>query len=149
MITGQLGAAVAAAADAAQAAGEFAGPPVTSAALAGSWRAVPHAAGGGPGSYATTIPFLLASRSAGDPAHIAAALAARLPGAGEAAGICRATVTGHGYLSITVSPEALGRLAAQISQAGPGCARSAALRGTTVTAPARPRPNARAARFGR
>lgn len=137
MITGELSAAVAAAAEAARAAGELAGPPVTSGAvLAGSWHPVPAAAGGGPGRYASTIPFLLASRSAGDPGHIAAVLAARLPGAGAAAGICRATATGPGYLSLTVSPEALGRLAARISQAGPGCARSDALRGITVTAPA-------------
>lgn len=134
MITRELSAAVAAAAGMAQAAGELAGPTLTSAALAGSWRPVPAAAGGGPGSYATTIPFLLASRSAGDPARIAAMLADRLPGAG--AGVCHVTVTGPGYLSLTVSPEALGRLAARISQAGPDCARSTALRGTTVTAPA-------------
>jgi arginyl-tRNA synthetase len=137
VITGELSAAVAAAAEAAQAAGELAGPPITSGAvLAGSWRPVPTAAGGGPGSYASTIPFLLASRSAGDPGHIAAVLAARLPGDGAAAGICRATVTGRGYLSLTVSPEALGRLAVRVSQAGPGCARSDALRRITVTAPA-------------
>jgi hypothetical protein len=130
---------VAAAAEAARADGELAISPLTSgAALAGSWRPVPDAAGGGPGSYASTIPFLLATRSADTPAHIAAVLAARLAGAdGEAAGICRAAVTGPGYLSLTVSPEALGRLAARISQAGPGCARSTALRGTMVTAPAR------------
>jgi arginyl-tRNA synthetase len=138
VITGELSAAVAAAADAARAAGELAGPPLPGGAmaLAGSWRPVPATAGGGPGSYATTIPFLLASRSAGDPAHIAAVLAARLADDGTAAGICRASVTGPGYLSLTVSPEALGRLAAWISQAGAACARSDALRGTTVTAPA-------------
>ena len=127
---------VAAAAEAARAAGELAVPPLTSAALAGTWRPVPAGAGGGPGSYASTIPFRLASQSAGEPAQIAAVLAARLPSLGAAAGICRAAVTGPGYLSVTVSPEALGRLAARISQAGPGCARSAALGATTVTAPA-------------
>ena len=138
MITGELSDAVAGAAGAAQAAGELAGCALPdAAALAGRWRPVPAAAGGGPGSYASSIPFLLASRSAGDPAHIAAVLAARLTDAGAAAGICRAAVTGPGYLSLTVSPETLGRLAARITQAGPGCARSAALRGTTVTAPAR------------
>lgn len=139
MITRELSAAVAAAAEAAWADGELAIPPLTSGAeLAGSWRPVPDAAGGGPGSYASTIAFLLANRSAEAPAHIAAVLAGRLAGpVGAAAGICRAMVTGPGYLSLTVSPEALGRLAARISQAGPGCARSAALRGTTVTAPAR------------
>ena len=145
MITGDLSAAVTAAAGAARAAGELAGPPLPGhAELAGSWRPVPAADGGGPGSYATTIPFLLASRSADDPARIAAVLAARLGPAGPgpavtdaaAAGIGRATVTGPGYLSLTVSPEALGRLAARISQAGPGCARSHALHGTRVTAPA-------------
>ncbi len=137
MITGELSDAVAAAAGAAQAAGELAGPALPGgAALAGSWRPVPAAAGGGPGSYATSIPFRLASRSAGDPAHVAAVLAARLAGAGAAADICRAEVTGAGYLSLTVSPETLGRLAARIIEAGPGCARSAALRGTTITAPA-------------
>jgi arginyl-tRNA synthetase len=136
VITGELSAAVAAAAEAAQAAGELAVPPLTSAALAGTWRPVPAAAGGGPGSYASTIPFRLASQSAGDPAQIAAVLAARLPGPGAAAGICRAAVTGPGYLSVTVSPAALGRLAARISQAGPGCARSAALSAARVTAPA-------------
>ena len=62
MITGELSAAVVAAAAAARAAGELAGPPVTGGAvLAGSWRPVPAAAGGGPGSYASTIPFLLAT----------------------------------------------------------------------------------------
>ena len=145
MITGDLSAAVTAAAGAARTAGELAGPALPGCAeLAGSWRPVPAADGGGPGSYATTIPFLLASRSAGDPARIAAVLAARLDPAGPgpavadaaAAGIGRATVTGPGYLSLTVSPEALGRLAARISPAGPGCARSHALRGTRVTAPA-------------
>jgi arginyl-tRNA synthetase len=137
VITGELSAAVAAAAEAARAAGELAIPPLTSdAALAGTWRPVPAAASGGPGSYASAIPFLLASQSAGDPAQIAAVLAARVLSTGAAAGVCRAAVTGPGYLSLTVSPEALGRLAARISQAGPGCARSAALRGTTVTASA-------------
>ncbi len=138
MITRELSAAVAAAAEAARADGELAIPPLTSgAALVGSWRPVPDAAGGGPGSYASSIPFLLATRSADAPVHIAAVLAARLAGAdGAAAGICHAAVTGPGYLSLTVSPEALGRLAARISQVGPGCARSAAMHGTMVTAPA-------------
>jgi arginyl-tRNA synthetase len=140
VITGQLSDAVAAAAEAARAAGELAVPPLPDGvlALAGRWRPVPAAAGGGPGTYATTIPFLLASQSAGDPAQIAAVLAARLTGdSAAAAGICRAAVTGPGYLSLTVSPAALARLAARISQAGPDCARSTALRGTTLTAPAR------------
>ncbi len=44
-------------------------------------------------------------------------------------------VTGGGYLSLTVTPDTLARLAVRITQAGPGCARSLALRGTRVTAP--------------
>ena len=136
MTIGDLSAAVAAAAGAAQADGQLAGPvPPDGAALAGTWRPVPAADGGGPGSYATTIPFVLATRSASDPAKIAAVLAARLPGVAPGAGIARAAVTGAGYLSLTVSPEALGRLAARISRAGPDCARSDALRGTMLAAP--------------
>ncbi|HTT53869.1 MAG TPA: DALR anticodon-binding domain-containing protein [Streptosporangiaceae bacterium] len=136
MTIGDLSAAVAAAAGAAQAAGVLAGPvPPDGAALAGTWRPVPAADGGGPGSYATSIPFVLASRSGSGPAEVAAVLAAQLPGVAPDAGIARAAVTGAGYLSLTVSPDALGQLAARIIQAGPDCARSDALRGAKLAAP--------------
>ena len=83
---------------------------------------MPAEAGGGPGSYASTIPFQLASRSAGAPVT---SRPCWRPGCrlGAAAGIRRAAVTGRGYLSLNVSPEALGLLAVRIGQAGPGCAR--------------------------
>ncbi len=44
-------------------------------------------------------------------------------------------MTGGGYLSITVAPDALAGLAVRIAQAGPGCARSLACDGVRVTAP--------------
>ncbi len=133
MITRDLGAAIAAAALGAMEDGELpilglpGGLPT-----AGSWRPAPPGAGGGPGTYATSVPFLLAGPLQRDPARIAAVLAARLP---PDSLISQATPTGHGYLSLMVSREALGRLAVRISQAGTGCARSDALRGQALTAP--------------
>jgi arginyl-tRNA synthetase len=47
------------------------------------------------------------------------------------------TVTGGGYLTVTVTPGALAALAVRVTEAGPGCARGAALRGVTLTAPCR------------
>ncbi len=44
-------------------------------------------------------------------------------------------VTGNGYLTITVTEDALAGLAVRIAEAGPGSARSDTLRGTTVPAP--------------
>lgn len=99
---------------------------------AGTWRPAPSGAGGAPGTYATTIAFLLASDCAKDPAGIAAVLAARLRGLDWVAG---ATVTGGGYLTVTVTAEALGWLAVRVTKAGLGCARSDALAGTALTVP--------------
>lgn len=96
----------------------------------GTWRPSP---GGGPGSYATSLPFLLASASGAEPAGIAAGLAARLRGAGWIAG---AWVTGGGYLTVTVTDPALAGLAVRVPAAGPACAASDALRGTELSAPA-------------
>jgi arginyl-tRNA synthetase len=131
VITRDLGAAIAAAAAGAMEDGEL--PSLPSGLLtAGSWRPAPPAAGGGPGTYATSAPFLLAAPLKQDPARIAAVLAARL---GPDDLVSRATPTGHGYLSLMVSREALARLAVRISQAGTRCARSEALRGQALTAP--------------
>ena len=66
----------------------------------GTWRPVPAAAGGGPGSYATSLPFQLAGASGRTPGEEAAALAARLRGAGW---VSAASVTGGGYLTVTVT----------------------------------------------
>ena len=92
----------------------------------GTWRPVP---GGAPGSYATSLPFLLA----GEPAEIAADLAGRLRGEPW---VEVARVTGGGYLTVTVTNHALAGLAVRVADAGDACAASDALRGTSVSAPA-------------
>ena len=139
-MTGDLSAVLAAAATRASAAGDLPGDGVPAdlpALAAGTWRPVPPAAGGGPGRYATTLPFVLARRLAADPARVAAVLAAALvavpgeSGAGEVS-LSEVTVTGGGYLSLTVTPDTLARLAVRITPAGAGCARSLALRGVRV-----------------
>jgi arginyl-tRNA synthetase len=138
VIIGDLGATLAAAATAAAASGGLTsdgGLGADPGLAAGTWRPVPSEAGGGPGSYATTLPFVLAHRLAADPARVAAALAAALrPVPGEAE-ISDISVTGGGYLTFTLTPDTLARLAVRISQAGPGCARSQAMDGVRVTAP--------------
>jgi arginyl-tRNA synthetase len=138
VIIGDLSAAVATAAAAAVASGGLtddgglgAGPGL----VAGTWRPVPSEAGGGPGSYATTLPFVLAHRLAADPARVAAVLAAALRPILAEAEISDIGVTGGGYLSLTLTPDTLARLAVRISQAGPGCARSQAMDGVRVSAP--------------
>ena len=100
---------------------------------AGTWRPAPPGSGGAPGTYATTIAFLLARQgSTGAPA-IAAALAGRLRGLEWVRAVA---VTGGGYLTVTVTADMLARLAVRITQAGPGCARSDALAAAVLTAPA-------------
>jgi arginyl-tRNA synthetase len=132
VITGDLSVAIAVAVGTAVAEGELPGSRFTAADAAGTWRPVPGESGGGPGSYATTVPFVLARHSGADPARVAGVLAARLRAREE---ISQAMVTGGGYLTLTVTQDALAHLAVRISQAGPGCARSQSLRGTRVTAP--------------
>ena len=85
--------------------------------------------GPGPGRYASSLPF----RLSGAPLEQAAALAARLA---QEPWIDEAEPAGSGYLTVTVSHEALAGLAVRIPQAGPACAASDALRGRTMTAPA-------------
>lgn len=96
----------------------------------GTWRPVP---GGAPGSYASSLPFLMASDTGAKPAKIATGLAARLRGV---AWVQEACVTGGGYLSVTVTVGALADLAVRVTEAGDACAASDALRGTSVSAPA-------------
>jgi len=133
-----LSAALATAAAAAVASGGLTGDGGLSAdpgLAAGTWRPVPPEAGGSPGSYATTLPFVLAHRLAADPARVAAVLAAALRSILAEAEISDISVTGDGYLSLTLTPDTLARLAVRISQAGPGCARSQAMDGVRVSAP--------------
>jgi arginyl-tRNA synthetase len=85
-----------------------------------------------PGSYASSLPFRLA-RPGQDPRDVATALAGRL--AGEP-WIAEAEVTGPGFLTVTVTHDALAGLAVRIARAGPACAHSDALRGRTVPAAA-------------
>lgn len=82
--------------------------------------------GGPPGTYATSLPFALSTER---PRPIAQALATRLNGEPW---IAEAMVTGDGYVTVRVTPEALASVAARIIAAGPGCARSDVLRGVTV-----------------
>jgi arginyl-tRNA synthetase len=100
---------------------------------AGTWRPAPPGTARGARTYATTVAFRLAGGQSGGPEAVAARLAARL---GELDWVETATVTGGGYLVVTVTAAALGRLAVRITQAGPGCARSSALAGTDLTRPA-------------
>lgn len=129
MITRDLAGAVQRALDAAIRAGDL---PEAPALPPGIWRPAPVGSGGGPGTYATTVPFLVAAATGDPPERVAAALASRL---NEADGIERAAVTGRGYLTVTVTPDVLAWLAVRITQAGAACATSNVLRGTHFTAP--------------
>jgi arginyl-tRNA synthetase len=91
-----------------------------------------------PGSYASSLPFRLAGPGR-DPRAIAADLAAKLEGQPW---IAAAEATGPGYLTVTVTRDALAGLAVRITRAGPACAASDALRGRAVPAPAEADPAA-------
>jgi arginyl-tRNA synthetase len=97
---------------------------------ASTLRPVPPALGGGPGRYASTLPYLLAAPGTA-PAQAAAILAARLARLDWVAGAEATAATGH--LTITVTGEALAALAVRIPQAR-DCARSDILRGLRVPA---------------
>ena len=127
MLPCDIGAELARLIAAAVTAGEL--PPAAAAAsAAGTWRPPP----GPPGSYASSLPFQLAARTGRGAPGIAARLAAGLRGRDW---IGSASVTGPGYLTVTVTADALARLAVRVSQAGPDCARSNALRGQSRHAP--------------
>jgi arginyl-tRNA synthetase len=92
-----------------------------------TWRPDAH---GNPASYATSWPFDLARGTGRQPAELAAALAGRLA---AVPWLTAAQPTGDGYLTITVTPQALADIARRIVAAGPACARSDLLRGTSAT----------------
>jgi arginyl-tRNA synthetase len=136
VILADLGAAVRAALIDAVAAGELPDS-ATRARPSGTWRPVPAADGGGPGTYATSLPFTIASAAlrpdpgrAPDPARVANILAPRLS---TAPWIEATRVTGPGYLTISVTMAHLTGLARRIAAAGPRCATSAALAGRRVS----------------
>lgn len=97
----------------------------------GTWRPPPRGAGG-PGTYATSLAFRLAEDSGRTPGEEAAGLAARLRGADWAGAV---SVTGGGYLTVTVTPATLASLAVRVPAAGAACAASDALHGTVLTLP--------------
>ncbi len=131
MIPGDIGAEIARVLQAMVSAGEL---PSRAASLpaAGTWRPAPAGAGGGPGTYATSLPLALA-RLAG----LAAEPVAGLLAAGLAAvpWISAARVTGRGYLTVTVTAARLAALPARITASGQAAAASGALAGTRLTAP--------------
>ena len=131
MIPADLGAELTRAIRAAVAAGTLP-PAAADARPAGTWRPPP---GRDDASYATSLPFELARLAGTGPEAIAARLAEALRGADL---ISAAEPTGGGYLTITVTPQALAGLAIRIAQAGPDCARSTALRGATLPMPPLP-----------
>jgi arginyl-tRNA synthetase len=83
---------------------------------------------GTPGRFASSVAFA----SGEQPHSVATRVAARLAGAD---GIARADVTGPGFITITVTPEALAALPDRIVTAGLACASSDALRGVRTAAP--------------
>ena len=90
--------------------------------------------GGRPGTYASSIALGLApaaGKQGGRPAlDIARTLAGRL---GTEDWIERAIVTGEGYVTVTVTPQALASVAARITAAAAGCVGSDVLRGVGVS----------------
>ncbi len=89
-----------------------------------------------PGQYAASVALTLGP----NPRETAEALAGSLA---REPWIATAEVTGPGYLTITVTPEALAAVAAAITSAGPACVTSDALAGETVPAAPAGRPAGR------
>jgi arginyl-tRNA synthetase len=85
--------------------------------------------GGRPGRYIAALPLRVAPH---DPEPVAHAIAADLR---KADWIADARPAGPGYLTIAVTDQALETLAVRVTEAGPACARSDALTGTTPTPP--------------
>lgn len=92
----------------------------------GAWRPAP---GADPASYAIEVAKIAATTGHSSRAELAAALAQSfraLPWVQAAA------PTGDGYLTITVTPQALAGSAARMATAGLACANSTVLRGSTA-----------------
>ncbi len=131
MIPGDIGAEIARVLQIMVTSGELP-PRAASLPAAGTWRPAPAGAGGGPGTYATSLPLALARLAgvAAEPVagHLAAGLAA-VPW------ISTARVTGRGYLTVTVTAACLAALPARIVASGQAAAASGALAGRRLTAP--------------
>jgi len=94
---------------------------------AGTWR---PALGGGSAGYATSVAFEIARLNGRSPAELAAELAESLRGIPW---ILTAEPSIAGYLTITVTPQALADSAARMAAAGLTCTNSTILRGTAAT----------------
>jgi arginyl-tRNA synthetase len=129
VLPGDIGAELARVITAAVAVGQLPSAAAAMTSAAGTWRPPP---GAPPGSYSSSLPFQLAACCGRGAGEIAALLAAGLRGQGW---IGDAAVSGTGYLTVTVTPATLAGLTVRVSQAGPACARSDALRGQTVSVP--------------
>jgi arginyl-tRNA synthetase len=88
--------------------------------------------GGAPGRYHASLPLRIAAATGQPATTVAAVTATRIE---EAPWITQATPAPQGYLIITVTDDALERLAVRVTEAGPGCARSEALKNTTPAPP--------------
>jgi len=124
---------------------------------AGTWRPAPAQAGGGPGTYATSLPLALAHQTGRAAVPVADLLAAALAGVPW---IGSARATGAGYLTVTVTAARLAGLPARIAgsrpraagsgpraagsgprvASAPHAAASSALAGARLTAPRLPDP---------
>ncbi len=140
MIPADIGAEIAWVLRAGTASGEWPGG-AADVSAAGTWRPAPAAISTGPGCYATSLPLALGRLAERPAAAVAAALAARLAGVPW---ISAARVTGHGYLTVSVTQDHLAALPARIVAAGQAAASSDALAGRRLAAPARPDPAASA-----
>ena len=87
--------------------------------------------GGAPGCYTSSAAFLLA-RDGRPPRDVAAQIAAALA---REEWIAHAEAPGDGHLVITVTHDALARVAVRVTEAGQACVRGGALRGLAVPAP--------------
>jgi arginyl-tRNA synthetase len=131
MIPGDIGAEIARFLHAGTAAGEW---PMAAAGLSvtGTWRPVPPDIESDPRGYATSLPLSLARLTRRPVASVAQALAG---GLATLPWVSTARVTGHGYLTITVTADYLAALAPRIVAAGRAVANSDALAGRRVSAP--------------
>ena len=89
--------------------------------------------GGAPGRYTTALPLRIAPRHPEPAAHAIAARLTPNPLIGAA------HPTPRGYLELSVTDDALERLAVRVTEAGSQCARSDALSATDVAPPRAPR----------
>jgi arginyl-tRNA synthetase len=131
VIPGDLGAALSAAVTELAADGDLP-PSAAGSPAAGTWR---PAQDGDPAGYASTLPIVISRSTGQHPAAIAELLAARLR---TLDWIAAAVPARAGFLTITVTAAALAAVAARTVAAGPSCARSDVLAGTTVQAGALP-----------